>query len=157
VLPPAVLSALAFAAADCAPSRPVPGAPVAEAVPARASLRVGTSGDYAPFSTWAGDRVGDFAGAFAADERLALSWTRFRCPDLVGDLRAGRFDMAADGITVRPERSVAGRFTVPVARGGAVLLVRRPAWAVIGDEGASPGPPGASAPSPRCARWIGPR
>lgn len=96
------------------------------------SLRVGTSGNYPPFSTWKGDHAEDFAAAlleaFAADQRIPMAWTRFRWPDLVGDLRAGRFDLAADGITVRPERSVAGRFTVPVARGGAVLLLRRPSW-----------------------------
>jgi cyclohexadienyl dehydratase len=43
--------------------------------------------------------------------------------------QAGRFVIAADGITVTPERSVAGRFTLPIARGGAVLLLRRPPWA----------------------------
>src|SRR5262249_4882989 len=90
-------------------------------------------GNYPPWSTWKDDHAEDFVGAllgaFAAEQRRDLAWTRFRWPDLVADLRAGRFDLAADGITVRPERSVAGRFTVPVARGGAVLLLRRPAWA----------------------------
>lgn len=113
-----------------------------------ASLRAGTSGNYPPFSLWKDDHAEAFAasllGAFTADQRLNLSWTRFRWPELVADLRAGRFDLAADGITVRPERSVAGRFTVPVARGGAVLLLRRPAWA--GPTGsAGPGLAGARA------------
>ncbi len=72
------------------------------------------------------------------NQHLSLAWTRFRWPDLTADLRAGRFDLAADGITVRPERSVAGRFTVPVARGGAVLLLRRPSWA--GTTGGSVAP-----------------
>jgi cyclohexadienyl dehydratase len=106
---------------------------VACAGPAAAPLRAGTSGNYPPWSSWRDDHAEDFAaallGAFAADQHRDVAWTRFRWPDLVGDLRAGRFDLAADGITVRPERSVAGRFTVPVARGGAVLLLRRPGWA----------------------------
>jgi cyclohexadienyl dehydratase len=126
---------LALAAA-CAPST-APSAHVAETTakpPARAgALRVGTSGNYPPWSTWKVDHAEDFAGAllgaFARDANVELAWTRFRWPDLVRDLREDRFDVAADGITVRPERSVAGRFTVPVARGGAVLLLRRPAWA----------------------------
>ena len=105
-----------------------------------APLRAGTSGNYPPWSSWKDDHAEDFAaallGAFAADQRRDLAWTRFRWPDLVGDLRAGRFDLAADGITVRPERSVAGRFTVPVARGGAVLLLRRPAW--VNPQGSRP-------------------
>jgi cyclohexadienyl dehydratase len=139
----ALVHALAFAT-SCA--RPSSGAAVSSASatrlaaktaesprPPAASLHVGASGDYPPFSRWKEDHAEDFApalvGAFAAEQKLEVSWTRFRWPDLVADLRAGRFELAADGITVRPERSVAGRFTVPVARGGAVLLLRRPAWA----------------------------
>src|SRR5262249_2391612 len=90
-------------------------------------------GNYPPWSTWKDDHAEDFVGAllgaFAAEQRRDLAWTRFRWPDLASDLRAGRFGLAADGITVRPERSVAGRFTVPIARGGAVLLSRRSAGA----------------------------
>jgi cyclohexadienyl dehydratase len=67
--------------------------------------------------------------SFAAAHRLQPSWVRFRWPELVQDLEAGKFDLADGGITVRPERSVAGRFTVPVLRNGAVLLLRRPGWA----------------------------
>jgi cyclohexadienyl dehydratase len=107
----------------CAPPAPAP------ARPAAAALRAGTSGDYAPLSVWTGDRVEGFApalvAAFARSQQQEVAWTRFRWPGLTDDLRAGRFDLAADGITVRAERSIAGRFTVPVARGGAVLLVRR--------------------------------
>ncbi|WP_437510270.1 transporter substrate-binding domain-containing protein [Sorangium sp. So ce1099] len=135
----------AASAAPAVSAAPDAGA-AASSRPAAASLRAGTSGDYPPFSVWKDDHAEAFSaallGGFAAEQRLALSWTRFRWPDLVGDLRAGRFDLAADGITVRPERSIAGRFTVPVARGGAVLLLRRPAWATptgspgLGLEGA---------------------
>jgi cyclohexadienyl dehydratase len=66
---------------------------------------------------------------FAETHGFQHSWVRFRWAELVQDLEAGKFDLAASGITVRPERSVAGRFTVPVLRNGAVLLLRRPAWA----------------------------
>jgi cyclohexadienyl dehydratase len=97
------------------------------------TLRAGTSGDYPPLSLWQGDRVEGFAPAlvvaFATAGNADVEWTRFRWPGLAEDLRAGRFELAADGITVRPERSVGGRFSVPIARGGAVLLLRRPAWA----------------------------
>ena len=132
---------LGLATACAPPAATAPAAPSAPAAarPAAASLRAGTSGDYPPFSRWKDDHPEDFAaallGAFAADQRLALTWSRFRWPDHDADLRAGRFDLAADGITVRPERSVTGRFTVPVARGGAVLLLRRPAWALTTGAG----------------------
>jgi cyclohexadienyl dehydratase len=66
---------------------------------------------------------------FAEAYRYQPSWVRFRWAELVQDLEAGKFDVASSGITVRPERSVAGRFTVPILRNGAVLLLRRPGWA----------------------------
>ena len=96
------------------------------------TLRVGTSGDYAPFSTLATD--GTRAGldirlleSFAAQRDLALEWVDFRWPDLARDLAAGRFDLAASGITVRADRSLIGGFTVPYATTGAVVLARREA------------------------------
>lgn len=96
-------------------------------------LRVGTSGDYPPFSTWREGQVSDFDAAllesYASDRGYRLEWVRFRWPELVADLGAKRFELAASGITVRPERSLAGRYTVTVARNGALLLLRRPAWA----------------------------
>ena len=124
-------------------------------------LRAGTSGDYPPFSELSGlsdDRPGEPAGdddgegqvgrfsgfsvalveAYAAERGRRVEWVRFRWPDLVADLEAGQFEMADSGITVRPERSIAGRFTVPVVRTGAVLLLRRPAWALPADAAGDP-------------------
>jgi cyclohexadienyl dehydratase len=94
-------------------------------------LRVGTSGDYAPFSTTGADGAPAgfdvaVARAYAADRGLELELVRFRWPQLLRDLEAGRFDVAMSGVTVRPLRSVAGRFSVPVVETGAVLLLREP-------------------------------
>ena len=96
-------------------------------------LRVGTSGDYAPFSieipeaaAGGADFQGlapDIARAYAKDRRLTLLFVPFRWPDLVADLEAGRFDVAMGGVTVRPERSLSGRFTLPITGSGAVALV----------------------------------
>lgn len=117
--------ALGLVAAGCAAS-----AVRADPHPA---LLVGTSGDYPPFSEWREQGPQGFSvallEAFASEQGQALTWVRFRWPELVRDLQAGSFSLAASGITVRPERSVAGRYTVPVARNGAVLLLRRPSWA----------------------------
>ncbi len=104
----------------------------------RQVLRVGTSADYAPFSHRSGTDEGGgcaqpdclegfdpaVARAYAATRELQVEWVRFRWPDLLSDLEAGRFDLAMSGVTVRPERSIAGRFSVPVAKSGAVLLTR---------------------------------
>jgi cyclohexadienyl dehydratase len=110
-------------------------------VPAQPVLRVGLSGDYPPFSEWKGEQPTGFSVAlmeqFAADQGMAPSWVRFRWPELVSDLGAGKFELAESGLTVRPERSVAGRFTVPVLRNGAVLLLRRPSWARPAQPGSS--------------------
>lgn len=122
--------AIAYA---CACGHPAPSARPARVETRTATLRAGTSGDYPPLSEWRGRRPDGFApallDAFASAEHVEVAWVHFRWPELVADLRADAFDVAADGITVRPERSIAGRFTVPIARGGAVLLLRRPAWA----------------------------
>src|SRR5688572_29082277 len=121
---------LVIVATACSPAKPPPPAPKVER---HATLRAGTSGDYPPLSQWSGERPEGFAPAlleaFARAEKLDVTWTRFRWPELATDLRAKKFDLAADGITVRTERSIAGRFSIPLAKGGAILLLRKPAWA----------------------------
>lgn len=95
------------------------------------ALRVGSSGDYAPFSVadpgaeggWSGFDVA-VARAYAEERGLALELVRFSWPELASDLEERRFDVAMSGVTVRPERSLAGRFSVPVAESGAVVVVR---------------------------------
>ncbi len=108
------------------------GAPQSRISP-RPILRVGTSGDYPPFSeaVGGGGDVSAYRGfdievaaAFARDEGFEIEWVRFSWPELVSDLRADRFDVAMSGVTVRPERSAVGRFSIPVVDTGAVLLYR---------------------------------
>jgi len=91
-------------------------------------LRVGTSGDYAPFSMLGPAGRGGFdvelVRAFAKERGLRVRWVPFSWATLERDFAAGRFDLVAGGVTVRPERSLAGRFSVPTASAGAVALVR---------------------------------
>ncbi len=112
----------------------------------QAVLRIGTSGDYAPFSTRT-DSPGegepsyqgfdiDVARAFAIDRGLRIEWVPFAWPELLVGLREKRFDLAMSGVTVRPERSLEGRFSVPVMTSGAVLLVSDSAMEA-GDAGRS--------------------
>ena len=91
-------------------------------------LRVGTSGDYAPFSE-AVEETSVYRGfdiavaeAFARDRGYQLEWVQFVWPELTANLKSGRFDLAMSGITVRVDRSALGRFSVPVMTSGAVLL-----------------------------------
>ena len=117
------------------------------ALAAQPPLRVGTSGDYSPFSTRipaseSGDRgkptYGGFdpelARAYAKDRGLEVVFIRFRWPDLLADLAADRFDVAMSGITIRPERSLAGRFSVPIALSGAVALVAEESPARVAED-----------------------
>jgi cyclohexadienyl dehydratase len=99
-----------------------------------APLRVGVSADYPPFSFAPEGDLAKLDGfdvtvgrAYAADRRRELEMVRFRWPELLSDLAADRFDVAMSGITIRPERSIVGIFTVPVMASGAVVLVRKDA------------------------------
>jgi cyclohexadienyl dehydratase len=120
--------------ARCAP--PPSPARIAVAEPSEAparALRVGTSADYPPFSEERDGRLVGFSAelmsGFAASLGRPVEWVRFRWPELVSDLEAGRFDLADGGISVRPERSIAARYSLPLTSTGAILLLRRPAWA----------------------------
>ncbi len=101
-------------------------------------LRVGTSGDYAPFSIV--DSDGSRSGLdvtlldrFAADRGYSVEWVAFRWPDLASDLAGGAFEVAASGVTVRADRSLIGGFTVPYATSGAVVLAK--AGVITSDAG----------------------
>lgn len=100
----------------------------AEPAPADAVWKVGTSGDYAPFSLRAGGGLAGFdvevARAYARERGLRIRWVPLRWRELDRDFASGAFDVVMSGVTVRPERSLAGRFSVPVATSGLVLLAR---------------------------------
>ena len=92
-------------------------------------LRVGTSADYPPFSGLAADgqRTGfdvELVQRFARAHGARVQWVPVEWTTLQADFEAGRFDLVASGVTVRPERSLAGRFSLPTASAGAVALVR---------------------------------
>lgn len=124
-------SSLALACVDRPPVDPTPSGagPEGNGATGSAVLRIGTSGDYAPFSDWPADAaepVGfsiDVARAFAADRGRRIEWVRFRWSELASDAEAGRFDLALSGITIRPDRSALGRFSLPLTTTGATALV----------------------------------
>lgn len=91
-------------------------------------LRIGTTGDYAPFSVESAGRVRgadiELAGALAAHLGLRPVFVRTSWPALLADLEAQRFDLALGGISITPERRARGRFSVPYQSGGKTLLAR---------------------------------
>jgi cyclohexadienyl dehydratase len=105
-----------------------------------AVLRVGTTGDYAPFSVAQGESLAgldvDLMTRLAHDLGATVRFVRFRWPDLSDDLAQGKFDVVASGVTVRPERALVGRYTRPYANTGAVALVRTEDAARLTDRAA---------------------
>ncbi|MCL4686753.1 transporter substrate-binding domain-containing protein [Myxococcota bacterium] len=109
-----------------ASSAPGPDAPRA------AILRVGTSGDYPPFSILAdldshalapvrGFDV-ELAARIARDLALGIEWVPFRWPELAARVAADEFDVVASGVTWRPERAVSGWMTRTTAVGGPCVV-----------------------------------
>jgi len=97
----------------------------------KAIIRVGTSGDYAPFSLALEGEEIVFEGfdlavarAFAEAHGYELVAKRFRWSNLSRSLEAGQFDVAMSGVTITPDRSAIGRFSIPVVETGAVVLVQ---------------------------------
>ncbi len=97
---------------------------------ARASgvLRIGTTGDYAPFSLESEGKVGgadiELATALAVHLGLRPVFVRTRWSTLVDDLRADRYDVAASGITITAERSRVGEYSRPYHTGGKTIISR---------------------------------
>lgn len=88
----------------------------------QAVLRVGTSGDYPPFSHGEGGFDRDVAALLAQDFDLHLEWVSFRWPELQTAVRQKSFDVAMSGVTWRPHRAVDGWMSRAVAVGGPCVV-----------------------------------
>jgi len=93
----------------------------------RPTLRVGTTGDYAPFSEIKGaaSPIGfdpDLALLLAHDLGFQIQWVKFRWPELATRVAEDAFDVAMSGVTWQPERAVSGYLTRSVAHGGPCLI-----------------------------------
>lgn len=99
-------------------------------------LRVGTSGDYAPFSERGAGFDIEVAKRLARDLGLRVEWVAFRWPELSARIGAGDFDVAMSGVTWRAERSVHGWMSRAVAVGGPCLVgAREPATLAVNRGG----------------------
>ena len=101
--------------------------------PARPVLRVGTSGDYPPFSVAERDdaegnapvRSGfdiEVAQRLASDLGFDLEFRPFDWPDLTAAMVADDFDLAMSGVTWRPARAAVGWMSRAVAAGGPCVV-----------------------------------
>lgn len=91
-------------------------------------LRVGTTGDYAPFSwksgeQWQGvdiDMARDLATALGVNLVLVqTSW-----PSLIADLDLGKFDISMSGISINTERALHGYYSLPYHNDGKTPIAR---------------------------------
>ena len=101
-----------------------------EAIVKRGALRVGLTGDYAPFSkfdpatsTFRGFDV-DVADSLGKALGVRVEYVRTTWPQLSQDFEADRFDVAMGGISVTPERESKGNFSAPVMQEGKTPIAR---------------------------------
>lgn len=97
---------------------------------ARGYLRIGTTGDYPPFSEWR-QQSGDFAGIdidLARDLAKTLGvepvFQRTSWPQLSNDLIANRYDIALSGISITLARQRIGFFSQRYYLGGKTPIAR---------------------------------
>ena len=138
-LPAHLIAALATAAACAVPVRAADALPGVAAgagassrlddIVARGVLRVGSTGDYKPFTYRTGN--GGFIGldiALAADLAASLGVKLQVVPTtwgaLMSDLGNDRFDLAMGGVSVSLERQKKALFSVPYLRDGKTPIAR---------------------------------
>jgi cyclohexadienyl dehydratase len=110
--------ALLAGAAMLAACMPAHAASVLDAIHSRGTLRVGTTGDYKPFSFRAAD--GSYSGAdiimagrLAEKLGVKLVLVPTSWGSIMDDFVAGKFDIAVGGVTILPPRAEKGLFTAP--------------------------------------------
>ena len=94
------------------------------------TLRVGTTGDYRPFS-FLNPETKDFEGidiemarVFAKALGVQVVFVQTSWPTLMSDFKADMFDLAVGGISISPERQKLAFFSVPYLRDGKTAIAR---------------------------------
>jgi cyclohexadienyl dehydratase len=92
-------------------------------------LKIGTTGDYKPFSfkTPDGTLVGadiEMAKDLAATLGVRPEFVPTTWKTLLDDFKAGKFDVALGGITINPDRAAVGDFSIPNVTDGKRPIVR---------------------------------
>ena len=98
-------------------------------IAARGVLRVGSTGDYKPFSyrPAGGEFIGmdvELAGELARALGVRLQLVPTSWPTLMADLGADKFDLALSGVSVTAERQKQALFSVPYLHDGKTPITR---------------------------------
>lgn len=103
-------------------------APALARIKAGGALRIGVTGDYAPFASDAGGTLMgsdiDMALALAKSLGAQPRFVRTSWPLLMRDFLEGRFDLAVGGVSITPERAMQAVFSRPYHQGGKTPIVR---------------------------------
>lgn len=99
---------------------------------ARRTLRVGTTGDYPPF-TFLNKETGKFEGhdidvaaAIGKAMGVEVAFVKTSWPTLSKDFSADQFDMAVGGVSITLARQMLGYFSRPIMREGKTPITRCP-------------------------------
>jgi cyclohexadienyl dehydratase len=91
-------------------------------------LRIGTTGDYAPFSYHSAGRLAgidiDMGKNLANETGVGYEFVATSWPTLMADLAAGKFDIAMSGISWNGERQETAYFSIPYHQGGKTPITR---------------------------------
>ncbi len=94
-------------------------------------IRVGTTGDYFPYS-FRDVKTGGFKGyeievasRLAADLGVTLQLVQATWPTMVAGLLAGKYDVVASGVTITPERAKAVGFSAPYLRPAFLPIIQK--------------------------------
>jgi cyclohexadienyl dehydratase len=102
--------------------------PALQRIAATGLLRVGTTGDYAPFSLDSGGSLSgsdiQLAQELAGQLHAKVVFVHTSWSSMLDDLGHGKFDVSMGGVSVTPAREAQGAFSVPYASGGKTILAR---------------------------------
>jgi cyclohexadienyl dehydratase len=103
---------------------------VLEKIIKRKTIKVGTTGDFMPFSykidsstIYTGIDI-DMASNFAKSLGVKVEFIETSWPTLMSDLNNGKFDIGMSGITITPERQTKAFFSIPVLSSGKAAITR---------------------------------
>jgi cyclohexadienyl dehydratase len=120
---------LALSLAVLLPASPALAGQALDAVRARGTLRVGTTGDYKPFTFRSAD--GTYSGAdvvmaehLAKELQVKLEFVPTTWSTLLPDFMAHKYDIAMGGVSILPDRAAQGAFSTAVNIDGKRPIVR---------------------------------
>ena len=104
---------------------------VLESIEERGFLRIGTTGDFMPFSFHLGGDTSEYYGIdielgkyLAHSLDVNAQFVRTSWPSLLHGLNEGRFDICMSGVTIKLDRQRVGLFSTPSWSGGKAAIAR---------------------------------